>query len=144
MDRQRFEKYVERVDSGCWEWRGYRAYTGYGKCGSVATSYRKDLAHRVAYELYVGPIPDGLTIDHLCRNRGCVNPDHLQPVTLAENIRRAHPERLTCRRGHDLADSYVEVTRHGREYRRCGVCHRERQRVGRANRAAARAGVAGD
>lgn len=71
---------------GCWEWQGLKNAKGYGEL-FVEKKHLK--AHRVAYELLVGPIPEGLTIDHLCRNTGCVNPEHLEPVTNQENRRRA-------------------------------------------------------
>lgn len=71
----------------CWLWNGGRSRDGYGKFHHQGTHQQ---AHRVAYELMVGPIPDGLTIDHLCRNPWCVNPAHMEPVTAAENTRRAH------------------------------------------------------
>jgi hypothetical protein len=68
----------------CWEWTG-RTDQGYGR---VSIGGRQLRAHRVVYERLVGRVPDGLVLDHLCRNRGCVNPDHLEPVTNEENIRR--------------------------------------------------------
>lgn len=78
-------------DADCWEWRGSRNHKGYG------LARRRDgkgiQAHRLAYELTVGPIPEGLEIDHLCVNRGCVNPSHLEPVTHTENIRRGYARR---------------------------------------------------
>lgn len=70
---------------GCWLWTGYVLPTGYGTVNAFGTVL---LAHRAMYRLLVGAIPDGLTLDHLCRVPHCVNPDHLEPVTRAENIRR--------------------------------------------------------
>lgn len=72
------------TESGCWEWTGARS-RGYGL---LAVNYRRWKAHRLSWELFRGPIPDDLTIDHLCRNKACFNPDHLEPVTQAENLRR--------------------------------------------------------
>lgn len=89
---ERFEERVDRngpasdIGGWCWVWQGTGTKTGYGQI-SVEGSQR--YAHRVSYELHVGPIPDGLQIDHLCRNTSCVNPAHLEPVTGAENTRRA-------------------------------------------------------
>lgn len=75
----------------CWEWTARRSpETGYGQAWANGT---QRLAHRAVYELMVGPIPDGLQLDHLCRNRACVNPDHLEPVTSTESNRRMHAAR---------------------------------------------------
>lgn len=77
-----FWSHVEKTDT-CWLWTGRKEKAGYGKyCGTVA--------HRWAYRELVGPIPAGLTLDHLCYVRHCVNPAHLEPVTLLENVRRAN------------------------------------------------------
>ncbi len=83
-----------------------------------------ELSHRVSYEVLVGPIPDGLVLDHLCRNPPCVNPDHLEPVTLRENFMRGeHPLAVaartnTCLQGHSLDDVYVNKN----GSRRCRIC----------------------
>src|SRR2546426_12646273 len=69
----------------CWEWTGKKFKNGYG-CFRIRG--RHFMAHRRAYEMCVGPIPCGLDIDHLCRNRGCVNPSHLEPVTRRDNLLR--------------------------------------------------------
>jgi hypothetical protein len=86
--RTLYERFVEKVEKTdtCWNWTG-STDRGYGKIGlrrGVAPLY----AHRVSYEFHVGPIPAGLQLDHLCRNRSCVNPAHLEPVTQRENLAR--------------------------------------------------------
>lgn len=84
---ERFWSYVDRskTEDGCWLWNGHRESNGYGR---FRHDGRRSGAHRFAYEAEVGPIPDGLTIDHLCRVRHCVNPAHLEAVTSRENTRR--------------------------------------------------------
>lgn len=115
----------------CWEWTGFRNDDGYG--GFFPTNdVPAVLAHRHAYELLVGPIPDGLVIDHLCRVRHCVNPDHLEPVTIAENIRRGFAREAVraawqakythCRRrGHPMEGDNIM---HSQGRRRCRECMR--------------------
>jgi hypothetical protein len=77
----------------CWEFEGAHNSAGYSIIGCCRGEKRTVQAHRVVYEAMKGPIPKGLTIDHLCQNTGCVNPDHMEPVTLAENLRRGHARR---------------------------------------------------
>lgn len=111
----------------CWEWTGARNDDGYG---SAWTNGRSRRAHRMAYELLVGPIPDRMQLDHLCRNRACVNPDHVEIVTLEENVRRGYsPTAMNarldrCRRGHPLDDAYLAD-----DGRHCRECKAENNRT---------------
>lgn len=106
---------------GCWLWTGFRYANGYGL---FALDGRKVYAHRAAYELTVGPIPDGLHIDHLCRVRACIRPDHLEAVPQAENNNRACAIRTHCRHGH-LLDGRKQ--RGGKTARYCKTCNRLRE-----------------
>lgn len=112
----------------CWMW------TGADKAGYGAFNDGKRItpAHRFAYELLVGPIPEGLQLDHLCRVPGCVNPAHLEPVTQAENIRRGysasamHGRKTHCKHGHEFTPENTYHEKGGG--RVCRTCNREKQR----------------
>lgn len=121
------------AETGCWNWTRSKNWKGYGLFGMGqrpnSTQTKTVTAHRAAYELFVGPIPEGLDLDHLCRNRGCVNPAHLEPVTRKENLGRGlhrNRGRTHCIRGHELIPENIYVRKNG--YRRCNVCHREAMR----------------
>jgi len=114
-----------RPDLGpCWIWTGAKANTGYGQ---LSVDGHPTYVHRLAYELLVGPIPDGLTIDHLCRIRACCCPGHLEAISLSENKRRGmspaaiNARRTHCIHGHPFDEANTRITPSG--YRRCRRCH---------------------
>lgn len=134
------QRFWERVVKGakCWEWVGDRGSNGYGR---VFRGGRSTGAHRIAWQMTRGPIPDGMELDHLCRNRACVNPDHLEPVTHRENMHRAPwsaPEfqraKTHCANGHEFAGGNVrvDVAADGRIHRVCRPCNTEATRRRRA------------
>lgn len=114
----KFAESIAVTDNGCWLWIGHRYTNGYG---AITHNGRQVLVHRWSYEHHVGPIPAGLQIDHLCRNRACANPGHLEPVTALENTRRAM--RSKCVNGHQFSAENTYM--HGGK-RYCRTCRRER------------------
>jgi hypothetical protein len=122
-------------DGDCIIFTGAKA-AGYGRVGHNEGGKHTTLqVHRVAYEYFVGPIPDGLTLDHLCKNKCCVNHQHLEPVTRSENAKRgavsnpvivANREKTHCSRGHEFTPE--NTYRHGPS-RHCRECGRSRNRA---------------
>jgi hypothetical protein len=124
----RFWRMVEKgAPDECWLWLGSKSVEGYGLI-NPGRSGGTSKAHRVSYEISVGPIPDGLTIDHLCRTPGCVNPSHLEPVTHRENILRGggwaaqNARKTHCVNDHEFTAATTRVNRQGK--RVCRECHR--------------------
>lgn len=129
-EAERFwEKVNKQAAGGCWEWQASRMPNGYGRF--VRDEGGSTLTHRIAYEMLVGPIPAGLQIDHLCRNRGCVNPAHLEPVTARQNVLRSesmaahHAKKTHCPAGHPYAGDNLHIDRSGS--RICRACHRQHE-----------------
>lgn len=136
---------LERIsvgDDGCWLWTGYLTSTGYG---TFYEEGRQWSAHRESYELFVGPIPSDLVIDHLCRVRRCINPTHLETVTRRENNIRGigwagtHANKTHCVNGHEFAGKNLYIHPDGRRVcRRCVAdAQLRRQRRIRDNEASA-------
>ena len=118
----RFWAKIQVLENGCWEWTAYRFWHGYaafrwgGKKGTVV------YGHRFAYQMLVGPIPVGLECDHLCRNKGCVNPAHIEPVTRSENMRRVdwpNRHKQQCPWGHPYSEANTYIWHRRRHCRAC-------------------------
>lgn len=144
--KERLMRHVRILENGCWEWTGCTCF-GYGRISNCGTVNSR-LAHVASYIEFVGPIPEGKELDHtchkkeecyggvLCPHRRCINPDHLEPVTRKENVRRGHGNsravakqkaKKKCKHGH----RYTEKNTYWyRGYRMCRTC----QRVNEANR----------
>lgn len=138
-----FARFVVFVEGGCLNWSGTLNRDGYGR---IVIGYRgpgkpiRRYAHRVAYETWIGTIPDGYDLDHLCRNRRCVNVAHLEPVTRKENVRRGvlsalmsdlafRPRRhlvAVCKNGHAMVGENIG-TSHTQSRRWCRTCKRDTQ-----------------
>jgi hypothetical protein len=126
-------------ETPCWIWQGFLDRNGYG---IVWLNTRRRAAHIVLYEREIGPIPVGLELDHLCRNRSCICPRHVEPVTHAENLRRGHAPNMIarrenrCSRGHLFDAKNTLIRANGRKM--CRACHamKERQRLSLSRKSA--------
>lgn len=126
------ERFLQKVEikNECWEWQGKLDKNGYGR---FAVNRKNIRSHRFSYEFYIGKIPNGLVIDHLCRNKRCVNPKHLEPVTNKENILRGlglaslNSKKIYCINGHLLKNKNLYVQKKtGKRF--CRECDRRRGR----------------
>lgn len=123
--KERLLRFIDK-DKDCWVWKGSRTSQGYGQMtvGSMVDGTRRnDMAHRVSYETFVGrKIPKGMTIDHKCRNKSCVNPEHLEVVTYSVNcLRRDEANKKThCKHGHEYVEGSYYT--YGRK-RKCKQCN---------------------
>lgn len=126
---KRFWRHIQKADTGCWLWTASGLPGGYGRFG---VDGRLWLAHRWSYEHFVGKIPEGLEIDHLCKQRRCCNPSHLEPVTHTVNVRRGDVASVNrarliaithCPKGHTYDAVNTHVRANGK--RQCRACNRE-------------------
>lgn len=131
---ERLRRNVEKDGpNGCWLWRGAKNNHGYGQ--TIRDGVRI-YAHRASYEFHIGSIPEGLTLDHLCRTPACVNPAHLEPVSQEENIRRGssppaeNARRDRCSAGHEFTPENTHMWGPDRRWRACRACARRRKREG--------------
>lgn len=122
--KNRILKSIIVLENGCWNWK-LSLRNGYGRIDIKSKKYS---AHRVSYEEFKGEkIPFGMEIDHKCKNKACVNPEHLEIVTRSENVKRSKPSK--CPKGHEYTDenTYFNPARNG--FRQCKKCDRNRKKI---------------
>lgn len=125
------------VGDHCWPWIASLDMGGYGQINAGGAKTMMLAAHRVVYEMLKGPIPEGMVIDHLCRNRACVRPDHMEVVTHRTNILRGtgqsarNAKKTHCKNGHEFTpeNTYSGISRNGNPYRHCRTCTLAYQKV---------------
>lgn len=121
------ERFIPVPESGCWLWLGSETKDGYGR---LWINGKYERAHRISYKLFIGPIPDGMHLDHLCRVHCCINPLHLEAVTCRENLMRGvgvaalYSRKTHCVNGHKFDGMNTRVARRGT--RHCRKCDKER------------------
>lgn len=128
--RDSFFSQIQKLEDGCWNWTGFKAGRNSAYGGFSLNSHKSTGAHRVSYVLHKGDIEEGMTIDHLCRNPLCVNPEHLDMVTTAENNRRLALTITHCPQGHEYTPENSFIRYGGG--RQCKSCSRETTRAWRA------------
>jgi hypothetical protein len=138
IEERLWKRYEVDGETGCWNWTGAISNRSYG---SIYFEGRMQKAHRVMWRLERGEVPEGLDLDHLCRNRLCINPAHLEPVTRSENLRRSplmdrHSGRTHCIRGHGFTAENTRL-KPGNGHRVCKTCMRMHIRNWRARNAIA-------
>lgn len=129
-----WQKVDKRGPNGCWLWTSPLSFWGYGTCH---WSGRPARVHRLTYEMFVGPIPEGYHVDHMCNVRHCVNPDHLQALSASEHmsLTRARQDKSHCVNGHEYTPENLRINSKGARY--CGQCMRDRGNALTRARAAA-------
>ena len=126
---RRFNQGYIIAKNGCWDWQGYVDKTGYA---GFLVNHKRLLVHRFSYEIFNGHIPNGITVDHICKNRKCVNPWHLDLTTRFENVQRGankiaqNAGKLNCPQGHSYSGENLYVTKKG--FRQCKTCQKIRYR----------------
>lgn len=139
MIAERIRALCETNTNGCWVWHGSLNQYGYGRISvKIDGQWKVQASHRVSYETFVGPIAPTLQIDHLCRNRACCNPAHLEAVTRKENILRgvgapaSNARKAFCPKGHPYAGSNLVLATGNN--RQCRICNNAKARAYRARK----------